>query len=60
MLGRADTLARASLLSLAAYALVAAPGRFWGLLTHTPAPALTEIGSIAAAIVVGALSLRRR
>jgi serine/threonine-protein kinase len=60
MVGRADTLARASLLSLAAYALVAAPGRFWGLLTHTPAPALTEIGAVAAAIVVGAVSLRRR
>ncbi|MCA1663154.1 MAG: serine/threonine protein kinase [Myxococcales bacterium] len=60
MLGRADTLARASLLSLAAYALIAAPGRFWGLLTHTPAPALTEIGAIAAAIVVGAVGLRRR
>jgi serine/threonine-protein kinase len=60
MLGRADTLARSSLLSLAAYALIAAPGRFWGLLTHTPAPALTEIGAIAAAIVVGAVSLRRR
>ena len=60
MLGRADLLARASLLSLAGYALIAAPGRFWGLLTHTPAPALTEIGAIVAAIVVGALSLRRR
>ena len=60
MLGRADRLARASLLSLAAYAVIAAPGRFWGLLTHTPAPALTEIGAIAAAIIVGSLSLRRR
>ena len=29
MLGRADRLARASLLSLAAYAVIAAPGRFW-------------------------------
>ncbi len=60
MLGRADTLARASLLSLAAYAVVAAPGRFWGLLTHTPAPALTEIGAVIAALAVGVLSLRRR
>ena len=60
MLGRADTLARASLLSLAGYAMVAAPGRFWGLLTHTTAPALTEIGAVAAAIFVGVVSLRRR
>ena len=60
MVGRADKLMRASLLSLAAYALVAAPGRFWGLLTHTPAPALTEIGAVVAAIAVGAFSLRRR
>jgi serine/threonine protein kinase len=60
MLGRADTLARASLLSLAAYAVVAAPGRFWSLLTHTPPPELTEIGAVVAAIAVGALSLRRR
>ena len=60
MVGRADKLMRASLLSLAAYALIAAPGRFWGLLTHTPAPALTEIGAVLAAIAVGAFSLRRR
>jgi serine/threonine-protein kinase len=60
MLGRADRLARASLLSLAGYAVIAAPGRFWGLLTHTPAPALTEIGAIVAAIVVGVTTLRRR
>jgi serine/threonine-protein kinase len=60
MLGRADTLARASLLSLAAYAVVAAPGRFWSLLTHAPAPALSEMGAVAAALVVGAVSLRRR
>jgi serine/threonine-protein kinase len=60
MLGRADRLARASLLSLAGYAVIAAPGRFWGLLTHTPAPALTEIGAIVAAIVVGVMTLRRR
>jgi hypothetical protein len=60
MLGRADRLARASMLSLAAYAVVAAPGRFWGLLTHAPAPALTEIGAIVAAIGVGIVSLRRR
>ncbi|MCU1277162.1 MAG: serine/threonine protein kinase [bacterium] len=60
MLGRADTLARASVLSLAAYAVVAAPGRFWSLLTHAPAPALTEIGAVVVAVFVGALSLRRR
>ena len=60
MVGRADKLARASILSLAGYALVAAPGRFYGLLTHEPAPALTEIGAVLAAIVVGAFSLRRR
>ncbi|MGZ3405328.1 MAG: serine/threonine-protein kinase [Polyangia bacterium] len=60
MLGRADTLARSSLLSLAAYAVVAAPGRFWALLAHVPPPELTEIGAVVAAIVVGALSLRRR
>jgi eukaryotic-like serine/threonine-protein kinase len=60
MLGRADTLARASLLSLAAYAVVAAPGRFWALLAHGSPPALTEIGAVVAALVVGALSLRRR
>ena len=60
MLGRADTLARASLLSLAAYAVVAAPGRFLGLLTHSPAPAITEIGAVVAAIAVGGYSLRRR
>ena len=60
MLGRADALARASLLSLAAYAVVAAPGRFLGLLEHAPAPALTEIGAVAAALVVGGVSLRRR
>jgi len=60
MVGRADKLARASLLSLAAYALIAAPGRFFGLLAHEPAPALTEIGAIVAAIAVGVISLRRR
>jgi serine/threonine-protein kinase len=60
MLGRADALARASLLSLAAYAMVAAPGRFWGVLSHAPAPAVTEIGAVAVAIAVGAWSLRRR
>ncbi len=60
MLGRADTLARASLLSLAAYAVVAAPGRFWSLLTHTPAPAISEIGAVVVALVVGGISLRRR
>ncbi|HEX9103124.1 MAG TPA: serine/threonine-protein kinase [Polyangia bacterium] len=60
MVGRADKLARASLLSLAAYAFIAAPGRFWGLLTHAPAPALTEIGAVVAALAVGAVSLRRR
>jgi serine/threonine-protein kinase len=60
MLGRADRLARACMLSLAAYAVIAAPGRFWGLLTHTPASAFTEIGAIVAAIAVGVVSLRRR
>ena len=60
MLGRADTLARASVLSLAAYAVVAAPGRFWSLLTHAPAPAISEIGAVVVALVVGGVSLRRR
>jgi serine/threonine protein kinase len=58
MLGRADTLARASLLSLAAYALVAAPGRFWSLLTHGGgAPMLNEVFALIAAAGVGAAVL---
>jgi hypothetical protein len=54
MLGRADTLARASLLSLAAYALIAGPARFWALLSCEPLSVSAEIAALGVAVVVGA------
>ena len=60
MLGRADLLARASALSLSAYAIVSAPGRFWSLLRDgRSAPASTEMLALLAAAVVGAVVLVR-
>lgn len=60
MLGRADTLMRASLLSLATYALVSGPGRFWALLARGGgAPVLDEVLALVAAIAVGAAVLWR-
>jgi hypothetical protein len=55
MLARADTLARATLPSLAAYALVAAPGRLWALLHRAPsAPPIVEVAALVAAVGVAA------
>ncbi|MDB4969517.1 MAG: serine/threonine protein kinase [Myxococcales bacterium] len=60
MLGRADILARASALSLATYALLAAPVRLWSLLTHGGAsPLWSEQLALFAALAVGATILWR-
>jgi serine/threonine protein kinase len=59
MLGRANVLGRASALSLGAYAIVAAPARFWAILHHSSAPMETELGAIVAALLVGGYVLWR-
>ena len=59
MIGRADVLGRASALSLGAYAIVAAPARFWAILHHASAPTETELGAIVAALLVGGYVLWR-
>jgi serine/threonine-protein kinase len=54
MLGRADILARASALSLATYAVVAAPARFYAMMTHgSTTPLWTELLALTVSIVVG-------
>jgi hypothetical protein len=61
MLARADAFTAVAFSSLAAYALVAAPGRFWALLRHTEAPVATELlALVAAALVAGVLLWRTR
>jgi serine/threonine-protein kinase len=61
MLGRADALTSVAFSSLAAYAIIAGPGRFWSLLRHSNPPALTEIAAlVAAAAVAGVIIWRTR
>ena len=59
MVDRAILLGRTLALSLGAYALIAAPGRFWAILRHTNAPTETELGAIVVAILVAAVVLWR-
>jgi hypothetical protein len=60
MLGRADILARASALSLATYAILAAPVRLWSLLSHGgSSPVWSEQIALVAALCVGATILWR-
>jgi serine/threonine-protein kinase len=61
MLERADAFTDVAFASLASYALVAAPGRFWALLQHIDAPVVTELAALlVAAGVAGVLMWRTR
>jgi serine/threonine-protein kinase len=59
MLGRADALTSVAFSSLAAYALIAGPGRFWGLLRHADPPVLTELAALFVAVAVAGVLIWR-
>jgi serine/threonine-protein kinase len=59
MLGRADVLARATGVSLAAYAAVSGPGLFWALLHHEHVPVATELPALLLAAVTGGVLYAR-
>jgi serine/threonine-protein kinase len=59
MLGHADVMTRASAWSLAAYAFVSAPARFWALLNHEAEPLWVELCAVGGALVAAAVILWR-
>jgi eukaryotic-like serine/threonine-protein kinase len=59
MLVHADVMKRASGWSLAAYAVVSGPLRFWSLLMHVALPLWTELGAVVAALATAAVILMR-
>jgi serine/threonine-protein kinase len=59
MLLHADVLARASGWSLATYAFVSAPARFWALLNHQAEPLWVELCAVGGAVVAASAVLWR-
>jgi len=59
MLTHAHVMAKASGWSLAVYAMVSGPLRFWALLRHEPLPLVTELGAVVGALFAACFILWR-